>query len=216
MAFDLSPAIEANIPELAQIWQSSFRSYDIWAASMRNVSSEDELAFYTKALTVRMKLPNTVVTKITERETKKIVAWSMMSKPHTKTPEEENVPKPPSLRPDTTDLRIWATHERSAGIMKAHGYDPTTDFSRSGLLVDPSYQKLGLGTRLAVFDNEIADEAGARIWVIASSNSKKLFLSLGFVVLGTESVVLEESEDGGKKVGTLSITMREPKGREAE
>jgi hypothetical protein len=81
---------------------------------------------------------------------------------------------------------------------------------------DPSYQKLGLGTRLAVFDNEIADEAGTRIWVIASSNSKKLFLSLGFVVLGTESVVLEESEDGGKKVGMLSITMREPKGREAE
>jgi hypothetical protein len=39
---------------------------------------------------------------------------------------------------------------------------------------------------------------------------------LGFVVLGTESVVLEESEDGGKKVGMLSITMREPKGREAE
>jgi hypothetical protein len=39
---------------------------------------------------------------------------------------------------------------------------------------------------------------------------------LGFVVLGTESVVLEESEDGGKKVGTLSITMRELQGREAE
>jgi GNAT superfamily N-acetyltransferase len=168
---------------------------------------------------------------------RKIVAWSMMSKPYTKTPEEENAPKPPSMRPDTTDLRIWATHERSAEIMKAHGYYPTTDFckspknttrfamlvghadgwaARSGLLVDPSYQKLGLGTRLAVFDNEIADEAGARIWVIASSNSKKLFLSLGFVVLETESVVLEESEDGGKKVGTLSITMREPKGREAE
>jgi hypothetical protein len=62
---------------------------------------------------------------------RKIVAWSMMSKPHTKTPEEENAPKPPSLRPDTTDLRIWATHERSAGIMKAHGYDPTTDFCKS-------------------------------------------------------------------------------------
>jgi len=76
MAFDLSPAIEANIPELAQIWQSSFRSYDIWAASMRNVSSKDELAFYTKALTVRMKLPNTVVTKITERETKYVTHLS--------------------------------------------------------------------------------------------------------------------------------------------
>ena len=36
------------------------------------------------------------------------------------------------------------------------------------------------------------------------------------MVLETESVVLEESEDGGKKVGTLSITMREPNGREAE
>jgi hypothetical protein len=62
---------------------------------------------------------------------RKIVAWSMMSKPYTKTPEEENAPKPPSMRPDTTDLRIWATHERSAEIMKAHGYYPTTDFCKS-------------------------------------------------------------------------------------
>jgi hypothetical protein len=70
MAFDLEPAVEADIPEMAQIWQSSFRSYDIWAASMRNVSSEDELTFYNKALAGRMKLRNILLTKITEQETK--------------------------------------------------------------------------------------------------------------------------------------------------
>ena len=70
MAFDLSPALEADIPQLAQLWQSSFRSYDIWTAAMHDVSSEDELAFYNKALTRRMKLPNTFTTKVTERETK--------------------------------------------------------------------------------------------------------------------------------------------------
>jgi len=69
MAFDLAPAVEADIPALAQIWQSSFRSYDIWDASMRNVSSEDELAFYYKALSSRLGKLNHVVTKITERET---------------------------------------------------------------------------------------------------------------------------------------------------
>jgi hypothetical protein len=85
---------------------------------------------------------------------------------------------------------------------------------RSGLIVDAAYQKLGLGRRLAVFDDEIADEAGARIWVIASVNSRKLFASLGFVELGTESVVLGEGgdgEDGEEKVGTNWVTMREPK-----
>jgi GNAT superfamily N-acetyltransferase len=82
---------------------------------------------------------------------------------------------------------------------------------RSGLVVDPAYQKLGLGRRLALFDNEIADEAGARIWVTASANSRKLFASLGFVELGTESVVLKEGEDGEEKVGTTWVTMREPK-----
>lgn len=70
MAIDLSPALEADILQLAQLWQSSFRSYDIWTAAMRHVSSEDELAFYHKALARRLKLPNTFTTKITERETK--------------------------------------------------------------------------------------------------------------------------------------------------
>lgn len=86
--------------------------------------------------------------------------------------------------------------------------------ARSGLIVDPAYQKLGLGRRLAAYDNEIADEAGARIWVSASSNSKKLFLSLGFVVLGTESVVLEVDENGAEKVGMNWVTMREPMRKE--
>jgi hypothetical protein len=69
MTFELAPAVEADIPPLAQIWQSSFRSYDIWAASMRNVSSDDELLFYNKALAARLKLPSTVLTKMTEHET---------------------------------------------------------------------------------------------------------------------------------------------------
>jgi len=36
---------------------------------MRNVSSDDELLFYNKALAARLKLPSTVLTKITEHET---------------------------------------------------------------------------------------------------------------------------------------------------
>ena len=83
---------------------------------------------------------------------------------------------------------------------------------RSGLVVDPECQKLGLGRKLAVFDNEKADEAGARIWVSANINSKKLFLSLGFVEVGSESVALEESENGKQKIGTVWLTVREPKG----
>jgi len=70
MAFDLLPAVQADIPAMAQIWQSSFRSYDIWLASIRNVSPEDEIGFYNKALDRRFKQPNSVFTKITERETK--------------------------------------------------------------------------------------------------------------------------------------------------
>jgi hypothetical protein len=85
---------------------------------------------------------------------------------------------------------------------------------RSGLIVDPAYQKLGLGRRLAVLDCEIADEAGARTWVIASANSRKLFVSVGFVEVGCESVVLGEGEGGEEKVGRNWVTVREPKGKE--
>jgi hypothetical protein len=52
----------------------------------------------------------------------------LVSKPHTKTAEEENAPKPPSLCPAAVDLRIWGIYEKAFEMMKAHGYDATTDF----------------------------------------------------------------------------------------
>jgi N-acetylglutamate synthase-like GNAT family acetyltransferase len=62
------------------------------------------------------------------------------------------------------------------------------DEERSGLIVEPNYQKLGLGRRLLENDNEMADQAGAKTWVSASVNSKRLFESLGFVQLVEESL----------------------------
>jgi N-acetylglutamate synthase-like GNAT family acetyltransferase len=82
---------------------------------------------------------------------------------------------------------------------------------RSGLIVDPKYQKLGLGRRLVEYDNEMADQAEAKTWVSASANSKRLFESLGFVQLAEESVDLgEKDDDGEEKVGGTWLFLREP------
>jgi len=70
MAFGLELAVPADIEAMVQIWYFSFRSYDIWLAAMRNVTPEDEKAFYTKALTKRFEKPNRGFMKIVERETK--------------------------------------------------------------------------------------------------------------------------------------------------
>jgi N-acetylglutamate synthase-like GNAT family acetyltransferase len=81
---------------------------------------------------------------------------------------------------------------------------------RSSLIVDPNYQKLGLGRRLVEHDNEMADQAGAKTWVSASANSKHLFESLGFVQLAEESVDLgEKNEDGEERVGRVWLFLRE-------
>ncbi len=88
-----------------------------------------------------------------------------------------------------------------------------TNAVRSGLIVDPGYQKLGLGRRLADFDCQIADRASARTWVVASANSMKLFVSVGFVEVGCESLVLGEGEGGEESVGRNWVTVREPKGK---
>ncbi len=60
----------------------------------------------------------------------KIVAWSTMSAPDTKTTEEENAPKPPSILPEKTDMGIWAIQGKCFEVMKAFGYDATTDFCK--------------------------------------------------------------------------------------
>ena len=63
----------------------------------------------------------------------KIVAWSTMSAPDTKTTEDENAPapKPPSILPEKMDMRIWAIQGKCFEVMKASGYDATTDFCKS-------------------------------------------------------------------------------------
>jgi N-acetylglutamate synthase-like GNAT family acetyltransferase len=88
------------------------------------------------------------------------------------------------------------------------------DAERSGLIVDPHYQKLGLGRRLVEYDNEMADQAQAKTWVSASINSKRLFESLGFVQLADESVNLGAKNNGGEeKVGRTWLFLREPGAR---
>ena len=85
------------------------------------------------------------------------------------------------------------------------------DEERSGLIVEPNYQKLGLGRRLLENDNEMADQAGAKTWVSASVNSKRLFESLGFVQLVEESLDPgEKNDDGEEKVGRTWLFLPEP------
>jgi len=54
-----------------------------------------------------------------------------MSKPYTQTEEQKNAPKPPSIRPEATDLKIWAILERCGKMMHTLGYNPETDFCKS-------------------------------------------------------------------------------------
>jgi hypothetical protein len=64
------------------------------------------------------------------------------------------------------------------------------------------------------YDNEMADQAQAKMWVSASANSKHLFESLGFVQLAEESVDLgEKNDDGEEKVGRTWLLLRESRER---
>jgi hypothetical protein len=67
---------------------------------------------------------------------RKIVAWSTVTTPHTKASEEENAPKKLNILPEELDMRIWTIQERSGEMMKAHGYNPATDF-RAFILFPP-------------------------------------------------------------------------------
>lgn len=53
-----------------------------------------------------------------------------MSAPETKTTEEENAPKPPSILPEKIDMGIWAIQGRCFEVMKSSGYDATTDYCK--------------------------------------------------------------------------------------
>lgn len=70
MAFKLEKATPADSDEMARVWSSSFKAYDIWVAILRNVKPEDEHVFFVELLERRFRQPNAIMTKITEGETK--------------------------------------------------------------------------------------------------------------------------------------------------
>lgn len=101
------------------------------------------------------------------------------------TEEEKAAPKPKPTYPKGLDKEIFSIHDRMHDIANDRGHNSETDFralfsvllleavssnidERSGLIVELSYQKLGLGRRLVENDNEMADQAGAKTGVSAS------------------------------------------------
>lgn len=75
-------------------------------------------------------------------------------------------------------------------------------------MVEPKYQRCGLGTWLSEHCDAIADEARITTFVIPRYTSLKLFRSTGYKKLGTETYDL--SPFGGPGEERMDIYMREP------
>lgn len=51
-------------------------------------------------------------------------------------------------------------------------------------MVHPDYQNRGLGSQLTIHCNELADEAGAKNWIVSRTSTLNCFQRFGFTVVG--------------------------------
>lgn len=76
-------------------------------------------------------------------------------------------------------------------------------------MVDPAYQKRGLGTRLTNHCTAISDAIGARTFVPARPSSKHMFEQTGHVVKATCHFDMEKYT-GKKYIAENWLLIREP------
>jgi len=76
-------------------------------------------------------------------------------------------------------------------------------------MVHPDFQKMGLGSALTKYTNDIADKTGVRTWAPARPFSYKMFLHMGFTSRGSTDAHMERW-GGSKELSISRMVCRDP------
>ncbi|KAH8882958.1 acetyltransferase [Thozetella sp. PMI_491] len=110
---------------------------------------------------------------------------------------------PADLPPADTPKTIALLKERSNHAVVKWSIDFMPEGCRCrfiiSLVVDPSYQGMGIGSQLMKWGTEKADKEGVYCWVSSSMGAKAAYEKAGFRVVGKEEEVLDDYAEGKQR-----------------
>jgi len=202
MAFELRDVAIENIPEMVAMMSDALKNDEMWQTLKGTATDEAERNFLECWIQPRFgsKKDEFEGWKIVEAATGVMVAWAMLTKPHSRQVSEKDSAAThgfgPAKPPEGWNLPAAAEFERRVITSTArHGYDPEQDYHRSTTIVHPKYQRRGFGRWLSRRCDEIADRTGKFTYVRARPGATALFLTLGYELI--EDVEIDFRPFGG-------------------
>ncbi|KAH8598129.1 hypothetical protein B0O99DRAFT_615972 [Bisporella sp. PMI_857] len=212
--YTLSEIDPSDIDEVFQVMERAYKDDEVWAVVIKDVSLEAIHPWVMGTFAPRWTMADRTVFKITDIASKRIAGWTTLQYPWADRPLSDELKAialstdlPPA--PEGTNMVAYQRFFESIYATHGFGYDPEKHFHRQGTMIDPDFQKQGLGTALTHHCNAIADKAGVATYVSARPTSIKMFNDNGFVNIGEHDAHLEEF-GGLREKSITKACKREP------
>ncbi|KAL8668500.1 MAG: hypothetical protein Q9168_006875, partial [Polycauliona sp. 1 TL-2023] len=174
MSFQVLPAEPADIPDIVTVHQASWVNDPIIGQLMPDVEPkakyEYDVDYYTKGFETRA-LTGSVMHKVVERETGKLVAFAKWKYPYSLTPDQQAAKDKLDMGrsyPPGTNEKLYEQFFGRVDTLRKRYLDEEKDYFLHLLIVLPPYQRKGLGTMLIREGLAAADRDNARTYIEAS------------------------------------------------
>ncbi|KAL8681927.1 MAG: hypothetical protein Q9186_002013 [Xanthomendoza sp. 1 TL-2023] len=214
MPFQLLPAEVSDIPDMVAVHQSSWGNDPIIGRLMPDVEPKAkwdyDVDYYRKKFDSK-NLTGTVMHKIVETETGKLVALTKWNYPYTLTPEQQAEKEKLDLGrsyPPGTNEKLYKEFFHRLDALRKKYYDDGKDYFLHLLIVSPPYQRKGLGTILIREGLTAADRDNAKTYIEASPMGLGLYKKFGWKQV--DDVIIDMRPHGGSGMASEKCLMREP------
>ncbi|KAI4218912.1 MAG: hypothetical protein L6R36_008677 [Xanthoria steineri] len=214
MPFRVLPAEPSDIPDIVTVHQASWVDDPIIGRLMPDVEPKvkyDHDVNYYKDKFEHKALTGTVMHKVVETETGKLVAFAKWKYPYSLTPEQQAEKEKLNLGrnyPPGTNEKLCAQFFHPLDTLRKKYIDEEKDYFLHLLVVLPPYQRRGLGTLLIREGLTAADGDNARTYIEASPKGLGLYQKFGWKEI--DDIVIDMRPHGGTGMASEKCLMREP------
>ncbi|CAO1600378.1 hypothetical protein XANCAGTX0491_004069 [Xanthoria calcicola] len=214
MPFRVLPAEPSDIPGMVTVHQASWVDDPIIGRLMPDVEPKVKYDYdvnYYKDKFENKALTGTVMHKVIETETGKLVAFAKWKYPYSLTPEQQAEKDKLNLGrsyPPGTNEELYEQFFHRVDTLRKKYLDEEKDYFLNLLIVLPPYQRRGLGTMLIREGLTAADGDKARTYIEASPKGLGLYQKFGWKQI--DDIVIDMRPHGGTGMASEKCLMREP------
>lgn len=212
MTFTISPAVEADIPEIADVANIGFKDDPIMGLLIKGCSPGDirkrDIEAHGRFFSESDGHQH--FTKVIDSETRQLVAFCKWRSPTGQVAEQTTKPPDGYKEIQIDGFNYALSKEFGVHLVasrKAY-LDLTKDYYIVMIATLPSYQRKGLGKRLLQHVTDLADRDGAKTYLHASAVGSPLYARLGWEQVGRFELDLDQF--GGKGREEVKCMIRPP------